>query len=144
MTIFILGTPFETAQMLDPKRLNKQFLECDWIINMATGQTKPSNHPAYLMYKDHIAWVKLYKGCLEVYREYKKTGSEITREQSKMLSELSEEVKPEFLCQALYNNFKKRLYTKDPLFYKEFAEYGTTEANYYYVDNQWIKYENNR
>ena len=58
MTIFLTGTVADTADDLDVKRFNKQIVECQWIINMAEGKTKPSNHPAYLMYKDHIDWVK--------------------------------------------------------------------------------------
>lgn len=49
MTIFVVGSPYETAQALDPKRLNKQILECQWMIDMAEGKTKEKNHPAYLM-----------------------------------------------------------------------------------------------
>ena len=68
MTIFIIGSVFETAEKLDVKRFNKQILECQWIMNMQSGITKPSNHPAYLMYKDHIEWVKLYQETLKAYK----------------------------------------------------------------------------
>jgi hypothetical protein len=69
MTIFIIGSVEDTADELDYRRFNKQILECQWIIDMAEGRTKPSNHPAYLMYKDHIEWVKLYRDAFIAYRE---------------------------------------------------------------------------
>lgn len=33
MQIFIIGTPFETAKALDRKRLNKQIIECQQILD---------------------------------------------------------------------------------------------------------------
>ena len=44
----------------------------------------------------------------------------------------------------IYINFKKRLYTKDPEFYKRWEYLGKTEANYYFVNENWVKYENGK
>lgn len=142
MTIFVVGSPYETAQALDPKRLNKQILECQWMIDMTEGKTKEKNHPAYLMYKNNIEWVKLYQKCLSYYRDYLKhnDGSELLM--SITFSNYADKIKPSFLCEELYNNFKKRLYTKNPEYYKKFESFGKTEANYYFVDGNWLKYEN--
>ena len=151
MTIFITGTPIETAQTLDPKRLNKQILECQWIIDMAEGKTKEKNHPAYLMYKDSITFVKYYQECLRFYRKYLKQEKAGNDESSRLLlklaldaSKTAESIKPEFICKELYENFKKRLYTKDPDYYKQFEDLGKTEANYYFVDGNWLRYENGK
>ena len=137
MTIFITGTVADTADDLDVKRFNKQIVECQWIINMAEGKTKPSTHPAYLMYKDHIDWVKKYKEC---FIAYKNKDYELCKE----LSQEADIIKPDFLCEELYTNFKKRLYTKDPEFYKRWEYLGKTEANYYFVNGNWVKYENGK
>ena len=137
MTIFLTGTPADTADDLDVKRFNKQIIECQWIINMAEGKTKPSNHPAYLMYKDHIDWVKKYKECFIAYKNK-------DYELCKQLSQEAELTKPDFLCDELYINFKKRLYTKNPEFYKRWEYLGKSEANYYFVNGNWIKYENGK
>ena len=137
MTIFLTGTPADTADDLDSKRFNKQIVECQWIINMAEGKTKPSNHPAYLMYKDHINWVKKYRDCLVAYKNK-------DYDLCKQLSSEAELIKPDFICEELYINFKKRLYSKDPELYKRWSYLGGTEANYYYVDNHWLKYENGK
>ena len=137
MTIFLTGTISDTANDLDVKRFNKQIIECQWIINMAEGKIKPSNHPAYLMYKDHIDWVKKYKECFIAYRNK-------DYELCKQLSQEAELIKPGFLCDELYINFKKRLYTKNPEFYKRWEYLGKSEANYYFVNGNWIKYENGK
>lgn len=137
MTIFLTGTIADTADDLDVKRFNKQIIECQWIINMAEGKTKPSNHPAYLMYKDHIDWVKKYKECFIAYKnkDYDKCLK---------LSDEAEKIKPSFICDELCTNFKRRLYAKDPTIYCRWEHLGKTEANYYYVDGNWLKYENGK
>lgn len=137
MTIFLTGTPEETAKDLDPKRLNRQIQECGWLINMVEGTGKWKNHPCNFMYKDHIDWIKIYRDCLLAYK----------KQNYKLCSRLSSEaelIKPYFICEELFINFKKRLYTKDPEFYKRWSYLGTTEANYYYVDDNWWKYENGK
>ena len=137
MTIFIIDNPITTASILDKKRFNKQIIECQWMINMAEGRTKESHHPAYLMYKDHIEWVKLYKKCFEEYRKN-------NFDEAKRYSEEAGKIRPAFLTPKLYNNFKKRLYEKDPEYYKLFEHHGKTKANYYYVNGQWLKYEDGK
>ncbi len=135
MTIFLTGTCAETANDLDPKRLNRQIQECGWLIGMVEGHGKWKNHPCNFMYKDHIEWVKKYRDCLVAYK-----NEDI--ELCKSLSNEAEKIKPSFICEDLLVNFKKRLYAKDPDFYKKFECFGKTEANYYFVNGNWWKYEN--
>lgn len=148
MTIFIIDNPITTACVLDMKRLNKQIIECSWMINMKAGKIKESNHPAYLMYKDHIDWVKLYQKCLNEYKKYRLNND--NKEAINKALEYSleaDKIKPEFLCKDLYANFCKRLYEKDPICYKKFEKYKDVfekEANYYYVNDNWIKYLNGK
>ncbi len=148
MTIFIIDNPITTAIVLDPKRLNKQIIECQWMINMYEGKTKASNHPVYLMYKDHIEWVKLYKSCLEEYRKFRKDNTDNeAKEKALKLSEEADKIKPDFMCKDLYANFCKRLYEKDNVYYKSFEKYKDyflKEANYYYVEDHWLRYANGK
>lgn len=137
MTIFIIGSVEDTADELDYRRFNKQILECQWIINMAEGRMKESNHPAYLMYKDHIEWVKLYMDAFIAYRE--KDYPLCT-----LLSLRAEKIKPSFICTELCENFKRRLYEKDPAHYGHWEHLGASVVNYYYVDGQWLRYENGK
>ena len=102
MTIFIIDSPIYTALHLDSRRLNKQILECQWMINMKEEKTKPSNHPAYLMYKDNIDWVKLYQKCLIEYRNYKKTNDIEVYNNALKYSNQADKIKPYFMCQSLY------------------------------------------
>lgn len=137
MTIFLTGSCADTADDLDYKRLNRQIQECGWLINMVEGTGKWKNHPCNFMYKDHIEWVKLYRDCLIAYKE--KDFSLCT-----LLSLKAEKIKPHFVCEELYEHFKRRLYTKDPAHYSGWAHLGMTFANYYYVDGNWWRYENGK
>lgn len=137
MTIFLVGDVAFTAANLDPKRLNRQIQECYWLINIVEGTGKWKNHPCNFMYKDHIDWVKKYKDCLIAFKnnDYDKCVE---------LSNEAEAIKPDFICDDLFLNFKKRLYEKDPVFYKKWSHLGCTTANYYFVDGHWWKYENGK
>ncbi len=137
MTIFLTGTCADTADDLDPKRLNRQIQECSWLIGMVEGNGKWKNHPCNFMYKDHIEWVKLYKECLIAYKDK-------DFNLCKCLSNKAEKIQPDFICDDLILNFKRRLYTKDPEFYKMWSHLGKSEANYYFVDGHWWKYENGK
>ena len=94
MTIFLTGTPADTADDLDPKRLNRQIQECGWLINMVEGTGKWKNHPCNFMYKDHIDWVKKYRDCLVAYKNK-------DYELCKQLSLEAEIIKHEFICEEL-------------------------------------------
>lgn len=137
MTIFLTGTAADTAKDLDSKRLNRQIQECGWLINMVEGTGKWKNHPCNFMYKDHIDWVKKYRNCLIAYKNK-------DYELCNQLSNEAEIIKPNFICEELYTNFKKRLYTKDPIKYKNWESLGKSDANYYFIDNKWYKYENGK
>ena len=39
---------------------------------------------------------------------------------------------------------KRRLYTKDKNYYNQWSELGESNINYYFVDNQWLLYENGK
>ena len=137
MTIFLVGTAAYTAANLDPKRLNRQIQECSWLIGMVENPAKWKNHPCNFMYKDYIDWVKIYRECLVAYKNK-------DLDKCLKLSNEADKIKPKFICDALYINFKKRLYTKDPIYYKKWEDLGSTEANYYFVDGHWWKYENGK
>lgn len=134
MQIFIVGTVFETAQALDSRRLWKQILEVDQIIAALEGNVAWSNHPVVLMYRDHIDYLKLYKESLSLYRNGDLDGA-------MKLSESAELVKPDFLGPLLYNQMKRRLYTKDKIYYSQWSDLGESDINYYYVDGKWLQYQ---
>ena len=60
MQVFVpFQNPFECAQALDPRRFNKQILECKQIINAIYGRsTAWTNHPCVLMYRQYVDWLK--------------------------------------------------------------------------------------
>ena len=141
MNVFIIGTPLETAKKLDKRRLNKQIIECGQILKAIVGDTKAwANHPCTLQYsnpKNVYWWLLNYMDCLMAYRE----GFIKTAEYH---SNLAEEYKPIFHTKEYFNQMKRRLYTKDPIHYAEFADLGTSDVNWYYVDGKWRHYRNGK
>lgn len=135
MQIFLpYSSPFLTAKILDKKRLNKQIIECKQIIKAIKGESNAwKNHPVVLMYKNHLDWLNYYMKSLFFY----KNGDTIS---SFLYSKLADNIIPEFICEVYCNNFKKRLYTKDPIKYELFKQYGKSYENWYYVNNNWLVY----
>lgn len=137
MQVFIIGTPLETAIALDNRRLNKQIIECEQILDALNGKKAWSNHPCTLQYKKHQTWLDLYKRCLEAYFNNNMQEAEWTNYLAVMLT-------PYFHTEDYLNQMKKRLYTKKKEHYKQFSDLGTSEENWYFVDNEWRIYKNGK
>lgn len=137
MQVFIVGTPFETAMALDPRRLNKQIIECQQILDALNGKKAWSNHPCTLQYKDHQRWLMNYMSCLIRY----KCGEVERAATSSTWCELD---RLPFHTQEYFDQMKRRLYTKDKEHYSQWANLGESEDNWYFVDGQWRIYRNGK
>lgn len=137
MTIFLTGSCVDTADDLDYKRLNNQIKECNQLINEIEHFSNSENNPYILMYKDYIEWIELYRDCLISYNEKDYSLCQL-------LSLKAEKIKPHFICEELYTHYKKQLYTEDPALYSGWEHLGQTFANYYYIDGNWWRYENDK
>jgi hypothetical protein len=53
---------------------------------------------------------------------------------------------PSFHTQEYFDQMKRRLYTKDPVHYEQWAHLGTSEDNWYWSqrENKFIKYRNGK
>lgn len=148
MQVFIIGTPLETARALDRKRLNKQIIECQQILDALNGAKAWSNHPCVLQYRGYEEWLNFYLDCLFYYRSYlceenwTKQESLILKSQS--CSRFAMDLRPPFHTQEYFSQMKKRLYTKDKEHYKQWEWLGKSDENYYFVDGQWRIYENGK
>ena len=130
--------PIKVAQCLDAKRLNKQIIECRQILDAIDGTGKGwFNHPVVNMYKSHRDWLFYYMNCLDCYQK-----GLINYAQD--WDEWANEKKPLFLTSDLCDQHKRRLYTKNPEHYKQFAEYGRSDENWYFVDGKIVKYINGK
>jgi hypothetical protein len=140
MQVFIVGSVEETAQALDKRRLNKQIIECNQILDALYGVGKGwFNHPIVKMYKGYEKWLCCYKWYLE---EYQRKDSDLL-----MLmhyNKFCEDNKPPFLTEDYFNQMKRRLYTKDNNHYKQWEELGKSGINWYFVDNEWRYYKNGK
>ena len=125
---------YQTAQCLDNKRLNKQIVECQQILDAICEIGKGwFNHPITKMYKEHFYWLLKYMEVLDCYR----TGD---IDVAQIINEEAESLIPTFITDEYCNQMKRRLYTKNKEHYKQFAEYGESNVNWYFVNGEWIYY----
>jgi hypothetical protein len=138
MQIFIIGTPFETAMALDSKRLHKQIVECRQILDALNGKSAWSNHPCVLQYRGYEKWLEHYHDCLLFF----KRGY---YDLAKIESHYAADCHPvEWHTDDYYEQMKRRLYTKDPIYYAVWSYLGTSDENWYFVDGEWRKYVNGK
>lgn len=139
MQVFIVGTPEETARVLDSKRLNKQIIECGQILDALKGAKAWSNHPGVLQYSGQEFWLRCYKRVLESF--IKKDNIRI-----RFWNWRASESTPQWHTQEYYYQIKRRLYTEDTEYYKQWAHLGTSDENWYWSEREgaFIKYVNGK
>lgn len=149
MQVFIIGSPFETAQILDKKRLNRQIQEAKVILDALNGTKAWSNHPCVLQYRGHEAWLMSYRDCLRYY--YKATyakntvyGCAVDFDDCVLSNRYCNLITPSFHTKAYFDQMKRRLYAKDPVHYAQWAHLGESEDNWYFVDGEWRIYRNGK
>lgn len=71
MQVFVpYDNPFDVAQVLDRKRLNKQIVECGQILRAIADEHAPwAHHPVVAMWKDYSFWLFNYMNVLICYRD---------------------------------------------------------------------------
>lgn len=141
MNVFIIGTPYETAQALDEKRLRKQIIECRQILDALNGKTKAwRNHPAVLQYEGYEPYLEYYIECFEAYLE----GMHIQAFNASLYADTY--FKPLFHTEPYFDSMKRRLYTKDPVHYAQWADLGTSDVNWYWSEEEcgYIYYRNGK
>ena len=140
MQVFIVGTPYETAEALDKRRLNKQIIECGQILDAISGETKAwIKHPCVKMYFNYAKWIEWYTSCLAYYKNgYKHIAKEC--------SDFADKLRPDFHTHDYFNQMKRRLYTKSNNHYSQWAELGESDCNWYWSDdeNKFLKYINGK
>lgn len=135
MQVFIVGSPIETARVLDKRRLNKQIIECHQILDALNGAKAWSNHPVVLQYRGYEDWLKLYTKVLE---EYCNSNYSVAEAIDSVM------VPPPFHNEEFFNQMKRRLYTKDNNHYRQYAYLGESQENWYFVDGCIRKYINGK
>lgn len=136
MQVFIVGSPLETAMALDKKRLNRQIQEAKVILDALNGAKACSNHPCVLQYRGYEKWLKYYLRVLHNWH--------IGGVPHQFYDDLANKTRPPFHTQEYFNQMKRRLYTKDKEHYAQWANLGTSEDNWYFVENEWRYYKNGK
>ena len=137
MQVFIVGTPLETAVALDNRRLNKQIIEVEQILDAMRGKTAWSNHPCVLQYKGHEKWLEHYLSCLTLYKHN-------ARIHAKVCSDLAQICKPKWHTQEYFDQMKRRLYQKNEKHYQQWSHLCKSLDNWYYIDGKFVKYRNGK
>lgn len=151
MQVFVCyPEPLKVAQAMwnDQRRYNKAIIEAKQILAAIDGAKAWRNHPVCLMYKEHKEWLELYLKCFEAYRDSRKKeklidGVEIYYA-AYLLSKAAYKIRPPFLTQEFCDQHKRRLYTKSPELYPQFAQYGKSDVNYYFVGGELLKYKDGK
>ena len=141
MQVFVVGSPLETAMALDKARLRKQIIECHQILAAIHGEGKGwIHHPVVLMYSEpnSVRWLQMYADILEGYLAGY-TGLELADREAR-------EITPKFHSEKFLIQMKRRLFSKDPEHYKQWAELGESEDNYYWspAKRAWLMYRNGK
>lgn len=140
MQVFVpYPSPIDVAKCLDSKRLHKQIIECDQIAAAISGASNAwKNHPVVKMYTPYVSWLLNYRNALYYY------ASGCPKLAALVSYQADEYFKPPFLTESFCDQHKRRLYTKAPELYPQFAEYGKSEENWYVVDNMVHCYVNGK
>lgn len=141
MQVFVVGSPLETAMALDPKRLRSQIREVYIILAAIHGESKAwCHHPVVLMYSEpnSVRWLQMYVDILEGYLNGAMGLIQADRE--------ARLITPEFHTTKFINQMKRRLYTKNPEHYKQWADLGESLRNIYWSpsEKRFIEYENGK
>lgn len=75
----------------------------------------------------------MYKWCLTAFWEGDFSSAEVASREASGWA-------PPFLRQDFCDQHKRRLYTKSPDLYPEWAYLGASEENWYVVDGELVKY----
>lgn len=126
-------SPLEIAECLDKKRLTRQISEAKLILDGIDDKNGWKNNVVVKMWKPYRNW--LYNYWLTLY--YYNLGDIMMAIDS---DNYCIKYPPKFLNDNFCNQHKRRLYTKNPQHYYEFANYGESYENWYYLDNKIIKY----
>lgn len=139
MQVFVCyPEPIRVAECLDRLRLTKQVIEARQILNSIDGLSKSwKNHPVCLMYREHREWLYNYMCCMDCYLKG-------LYDYAKYWSDKADEIIPSFITDEMVTQHKRRLYTKNPDHYKQFAEYGKSDENWYCIDGEIVKYINGK
>lgn len=139
MQVFVVGSPLETAMALDPKRIRSQIREAHIILAAIHGEGKGwFHHPVVLMYSEpnSVRWLSMYADILEGYLAGYTGLIEADRE--------AREITPVFHTEKFLTQMKRRLFSKNPEYYKQWESLGPSDENWYFVNKQWVKYINGK
>lgn len=139
MQVFVpYPQPIKVVECLDRTRRWKQLTEVNQILDAIEGHRNGwKNHPATKMYTPYKEWLRCYRNCFSMWFSGREARAEYWSEQADL-------IRPPFLTDEFCDQHKRRLFTKNPEYYPQFSDYGTSEENWYVVDGNIIKYKDGK
>tara|TARA_R100001440_G_scaffold28100_1_gene45650 strand:- start:982 stop:1449 length:468 start_codon:yes stop_codon:yes gene_type:complete len=126
---------YESAKVLDNKRLGKQRVECLQIFNAITKDTGWRHHPIINMWRDSENWLYEYTRVIcttWIKKGYKDTVWDQVSSQYSQYRNLYPENKPIWLGNFwLHRSHQSNLYRKDPIFYNQFSDIPAVPYTWY-------------
>ena len=118
----------KSAKCLDYKRLGKQRVEAKQILDILLGRTKTKgwrNHPAVLMWKDHVTALQIYYNT--ILNEWIERGYNNNMEHEYLdVLDLATTRNPSWLTEEFCASHRSNLLRKDPEWY---GKYGWQEPD---------------
>lgn len=135
MQIFVFDQPLRVALSLDARRFYAQIREAKIILKLCDmvkdGNGKRwINQPLVQMYIDNISWLKAYIKVFECVRIR-------DIEAANVYNKIALSLTPKWHNDAYYEQMKRRLYTKNPEYYKDWSFLGKSYDNWYWVNGEW-------
>lgn len=140
----------DCAQVLDNKRLNKQIVECQQILNCLYNPEKKgwSNHPAVKMWEDHKPALICYMGVMH-FEWTRRRGSERchgswqkivdTYYKTHMQDFVGTITYPEWLGNPeLHASHRANLLRKDPVHYGQFGWQEDQQEGYWWPTKELV------
>lgn len=141
MQVFIIDNPLYTARVLDSRRFHAQIREAKivikWCSMIKNGDSRWVNQPLVQMYINNLEWLQAYINVFEAIKE-----NDIHK--ANMWNLYANDLKPTFHTEDYFEQMKRRLYTKDPELYANWWYLGVSYDNWYYVNDQWRFYKQNK
>lgn len=127
MNIILLGSPFQTAQVLTKEELEQQIRDAKKCLKMIISNDL--SHPCVRMHYPHTKWLSYYTYCMSTYQK----GNNVSNKVSKIYSDYAMMCKPEWHTPWYEDHWRSRLFNPE-----QFDIYLDPDTG------EWVAYRNGK
>ena len=140
MQIYLIGTSFETAKSLSQKDLEDQIKVCKKVLKIINDKKEITKNdlPIVQQFKYDYGWLRKHYIILRMWKEQRLPFI-------KYVSRASICQMFPFYDEDVEDQMKRRLYTMDNEYYKDWSYLGESEEEWYWSwdEDKYVKYVNN-